>query len=605
MANVDIKISVNSADLKSAVTDVNRLRSGVGQLNTAGNVSGAFFNDQVARIQQIRELTSRTVNPTLFRQLAFEAEKAGTSFDALRFKIDRVNAGRGGAPNVTRSGLTGQQRFGRINLARQGGDVFTGLASGQSPALIAIQQGPQIAEALVDAGFKVPPAITNIGTAILGLAGPLTVLIAVGAAFFKITSDIRAGEEQRLKIIESVNAAINKQITVSRQIREEFDKQLNQQRESRDFDKFLKTSSLAELENRFKTIKQIQELDANTTAILDEKGKLKISESDDSIKRRETLLTLEKQIADLRQRNDEAANDNFNQRFIEFQKAQQREIEAETRRQKSIEDGKKRVEEFGKSVTDLVNNLAAQRGSGNPFVRIFSEAEEAMRRVRETTRGLDDDLRNLLENQQRAINARNLFNQRLDTGLQAIDLRDEAERFRGATDAERINRRIADLEAAGLGEDSQILKSLKLQAQQALQGGTIQERLQRRLDFLNTGGIPTAEQQAEIDRRIITVTQGFNPADLTSRQREEAASARERTADRLAKSEEDAKREQKARDETQVKIEEHLAKLRELAEKSGVEAIIRVIDDTGGKVSSRLSKRASSKDTANYYESQL
>jgi len=73
-------------------------------------------------------------------------------------------------------GLTKQQRAGRLNLLRQGADVFTTAAMGMDPGMIAIQQGPQILDALATSGVKVSASMVAIGGSVLGVAGAMAVL---------------------------------------------------------------------------------------------------------------------------------------------------------------------------------------------------------------------------------------------------------------------------------------------------------------------------------------------------------------------------------------------------------------------------------------------
>jgi len=76
-------------------------------------------------------------------------------------------------------GLTRQQRAGRLNLLRQGADVFTTAAMGMDPLMIAIQQGPQILDALATSGFKATGAQIALAAAIGVTAGAV---IAAGVA---------------------------------------------------------------------------------------------------------------------------------------------------------------------------------------------------------------------------------------------------------------------------------------------------------------------------------------------------------------------------------------------------------------------------------------
>lgn len=67
-------------------------------------------------------------------------------------------------------GLTRLQVASRLNLARQGADVAVTAAMGMNPAMIAIQQGPQILDALATSGIKARAALLLMGGALTAAA---------------------------------------------------------------------------------------------------------------------------------------------------------------------------------------------------------------------------------------------------------------------------------------------------------------------------------------------------------------------------------------------------------------------------------------------------
>ncbi|WP_296167975.1 phage tail length tape measure family protein [uncultured Brevundimonas sp.] len=73
-----------------------------------------------------------------------------------------------------------QRRNAGLNLARQGADVFTSLGGGISPGMVAIQQGPQILDAIATGGFKVSASMVAAGAAVAVVAGAV---IGLGAAW--------------------------------------------------------------------------------------------------------------------------------------------------------------------------------------------------------------------------------------------------------------------------------------------------------------------------------------------------------------------------------------------------------------------------------------
>lgn len=78
----------------------------------------------------------------------------------------------------------------RLNLARQGADVAVTAAMGMNPAMIAIQQGPQILDALATSGFKARGSLLLLSGAVTAVAAGVAVL---GAAYL-------GGEANALKL---------------------------------------------------------------------------------------------------------------------------------------------------------------------------------------------------------------------------------------------------------------------------------------------------------------------------------------------------------------------------------------------------------------------
>lgn len=77
---------------------------------------------------------------------------------------------------------TGSRMQGKLNLMRQGADVFTTAAMGMNPAMIAIQQGPQIIDAMLTSGIRVAPVMMGMAAAVGVAAGAV---VALGAAWAK------------------------------------------------------------------------------------------------------------------------------------------------------------------------------------------------------------------------------------------------------------------------------------------------------------------------------------------------------------------------------------------------------------------------------------
>lgn len=104
-------------------------------------------------------------------ELAQLQEKAKTRYDETTAAIARNEKG------LTRLALAS-----RLNLARQGADVAVTAAMGMNPAMIAIQQGPQILDALATSGIKANGAVVALAAGVGGLAAGVGIL---GAAWLR------------------------------------------------------------------------------------------------------------------------------------------------------------------------------------------------------------------------------------------------------------------------------------------------------------------------------------------------------------------------------------------------------------------------------------
>lgn len=100
-------------------------------------------------------------------QLAQAQNLAKQRYNETTAALDRQ--GKGLSRNVMAS---------RLNLTRQGADVFTTAAMGMNPAMIAIQQGPQILDAWATSAIKLTGPLTLlVGT--VGVLGGATAALAV------------------------------------------------------------------------------------------------------------------------------------------------------------------------------------------------------------------------------------------------------------------------------------------------------------------------------------------------------------------------------------------------------------------------------------------
>lgn len=159
-------------------------------LENAGERGATAFAAAGRSLQNTGELTDKQI--TKYKAMAQAARAAQQAEEAQgRFNSTLgVGSGTGlrpsdllGGDEVNSPGLTRNQRAGRLNLVRQGSDIFTTGMMGMDPTMIAIQQGPQIIDAMAQAGIKATPAMLALGGAVTVVAGGVIALTAAGMQY--------------------------------------------------------------------------------------------------------------------------------------------------------------------------------------------------------------------------------------------------------------------------------------------------------------------------------------------------------------------------------------------------------------------------------------
>ncbi|MCO6386241.1 phage tail length tape measure family protein [Aliihoeflea sp. 40Bstr573] len=136
-----------------------------------------------------------------------DSSKAFTSIekDAARAENALAGVGSKGVPGIDKATKAiGRTRFETANLAAQFNDIGVQLAGGQSPFLIAVQQGAQINQVLGQAGAR--GAVSMLGGAFASLLNPVSLatiaVIGLGGAavqYFASMMDDGAQSEESLK----------------------------------------------------------------------------------------------------------------------------------------------------------------------------------------------------------------------------------------------------------------------------------------------------------------------------------------------------------------------------------------------------------------------
>lgn len=370
----------------------------------------------------------------------------------------------------------------------------------------------------------------------------------------------------------------------------------------------------------------------------------------DAITERNTKI-LEDEIA-----NKQRLNEKQELAAKQAQNSLKARIQAEEKVTKELERQNvlKKVDDFNKTQTDLFATLTQKSNSTNPFVALYLEADKALEQLRINTKGLSDDLRSTFAEMQVQQNQLQRFTLRLDTALDASDLRDQAKRFRNQAAAAltpeqqkaRIDRQFSSAvqpggffgfnavdtsqfsdrdraDIAGRSAASDALQSLgnnsfnlanqgvALAAFRSFQTNandpnanlSTQERLDRQFGVIDKAGGTSAAEKAIVDRKIIALA-GNDPTALRSDQRERVAASLEREADRKIRAEQEALDVFKQVLETNKVIAENGKRLVALAEKGGTKALDIILkNETDGAADiSKNPKAPTSRDTDELYD---
>jgi hypothetical protein len=201
-----------------------------------------------------------------------------------------------------------------------------------------------------------------------------------------------------------------------------------------------------------------------------------------------------------------------------------------------MERARKEIAEKAKQTRAAISDIfVGSAGRNNEFVTYFDDARKAVERASEATKGLSENVRSSILDFVRQDNAAAGIGFRLSTALNVLDLRREAGEFRAERRLEdtdvNLQARIRDQfraigAAAGFGNGSRDLirrPDGMFRAQDQNNG----------LDSI---------RRSVIDRSVIELTRGIDPARLTPDLNRLAAAAREREATRITSAEREAER---------------------------------------------------------------
>lgn len=553
-----------------------------------------------------------------------EASRLGTA-GSVAFEKLGGGANRSIQPLQLAKGQAQQLSF-QIN------DIATSLASGASPFQVMAQQGGQVIQAF--GGVNGTLAATKAALAAVGLSlGGLAVfggLAAAGLAVVKITESIRTEAERRLKAEEAIVAAMNRQRLLGIEIAKNTERVLKQDAADDQFSQFLKNGSIDDLQRRLENIRRLQNVGGNTDVGVDPKtGKAIAVESEASKRRVEELRRLEQEIRERGRQTSSDRSNVFEQQAENYKKSQESARKAQEEFAKSVEEGRKKVGELGKTYNAVLDGIVQRSNANNPFVQLFSEADRSMKVLRENTRGLSRDVIAQFEAMEQKANSLKLFEARIESGLGALGLRNEAANFRNPVDPEKnrlqqdaiIRQFLADNPNygnsffGGSGDFRSITYDQNGNMDEATRrdilsrsqlgrntletpADRLNKTLQDQFNLLNQNARSPDEQRIA-DRRFAALTQGVNPLELSDRNREAAAAVREREAVRIESAEKEAIDVARESRDLQKRIAESQEKLLLIAEKQGIRGVeIAIRDGTSGGVDV---KSPTSSDTGSLY----
>lgn len=266
-----------------------------------------------------------------------------------------------------------------------------------------------------------------------------------------------------------------------------------------------------------------------------------------------------------------------------------------------VEKATERVNDLTKTWRSTMRNLSAQAHSDNPFVKVFFDADNALKTLKENIKGLPIEMQKAAVDSQRAFNAKQLFGARIDNAMSVLDLREMAERFRDdsaerqaflrrgldrslASSGARFNER-GELEFFdGAGRNTQAIADYASRSRRFIDGlgrdDSPTARLDRQLKALDHLNPADTTQRALIDQRILRIAGNMDPNMLRGDLRERVAMSAEREAERVARYQIDNLEIQRQQRDYLKAIAQREADLNKVAREGGINAVNQAVEIT-------------------------
>lgn len=627
----------------------------VAQRLNAGQVN-SFTRELVQASERARQLAADIAN--IKREMARPQQKPGTQLslaselaeaqreaDQLKRKFNTLPENVRNAANPNKL-----SQFQKTNLGYQINDVVTGLTSGQDLTQILAQQGGQILQIFEPAQIAAFAAAYGGLVTILG-AGTVAI-----AATYKITGDIRKEAERRLKVEENLAGAYGKQQTALRQTLSDFAELRRQEAFNRQFLGSIQTDSIDQLKDRRGRLEQRLALNPSDTESL----KTQISALDDQIFNtqqqkkaaednafRQRAVNFERNqenaAAAERKRAQETAKkiETVNNKLLEMQKSASSALDIIAAKAGADNPFVRVYSEAGKAIDeirektkglseDITNSFLAMQRQQNSL-ELFSARLENKFKSAELRRDAEkfrnpSDPKGAAEMQQKGFEAvagsgydwfKNpaavIERENTLRRLRAGEItQEQADQIKARRDEDIYQFSILDSFSNLSGSKNSTFNSVNQQAaisylagrarksQGSEQNKDIAEQIREKINLAQSAGAQTPEERSLVNRKIIEATRGVDPSTLPYDLRNAAAAARESEANKTDNQEKEANRKRDEQIDLLTKLNQELVKM--IPNAGNVESLIRIIDETGGKIETKLGSRPNQSDVKKLFQ---
>lgn len=209
--------------VKAFRAEVERLTDKYQPLVAAGKRHEATLSE-IQRAYRLNIITAQQMTQQIDQErLAYERLKTSAATAGAAVKAANANAPMGG-------GRSGGQNFNAANTMFQFQDIAMTAAMGMNPAMIAMQQGSQLAGGFAGMGAK--QALMTTGSALVGMLNPLS-LVTIGftaatAAAIQYFMTAEDGSEATAKLFEQQNDSIRRAAELWGQATPQFQKYVNE-----------------------------------------------------------------------------------------------------------------------------------------------------------------------------------------------------------------------------------------------------------------------------------------------------------------------------------------------------------------------------------------